>query len=399
LIKKSFPIIALAIFSTMLGMGIMAPVMPLFLTDLGATGIWLGLIGGGYHVSRAILMPFIGRWSDRTGRKLFLGIGLFVYAGVSLLYILAEDLPWLLGIRLLHGMVSGMIIPVARAWVGDITPVGQEGRWQGYFNFAFFSGSAAGPVLGGLMMDIFNTDIAFATMGVVNLIAFLAVTFFLREDKKPKTAPKPSASFRELGRNPLFQGLFLQRTGLELCYATFIFFLPIFAFEKLHMNVSSIGLLIGITLILTSLLQLYTGRLADRFDQRKLIVIGSLISFTMVCVIAYSPNIIVFTLIFFVRSLGSAIALPSSSALTVRLGRNLGMGTVISLLGLATSVGMGIGPILAGPIYDYLGGISSVFFYAGGTGIAGLLAFIILYRKDYSPDGNTGKTGNPDELV
>ena len=60
-------------------------------------------------------------------------------------------------------------------------------------------------------------------------------------------------------------------------------------------------------------------------------------------------------------------------------------------MGLTTCVGMGIGPILAGPIYDYLGGISPVFFYAGGAGIAGLLAFIILYRRSYSPDDITGK--------
>ena len=165
----------------MLGMGILAPVMPLFVNDMGAPGIWLGLIGGGYHVSRAILMPFIGRWSDRRGRKIFLGSGLILYAGISLLYIFAENLPWLLGVRLFHGLVSGMIIPVARAWVGEISPLGEEGRWQGYFNTAFFSGAAAGPILGGFLMDIFNIDVAFAAMGVMNLIAFLAVVFFLPE--------------------------------------------------------------------------------------------------------------------------------------------------------------------------------------------------------------------------
>ncbi len=382
MIKKTFPIIALAIFSTMLGMGILAPVMPLYVTDLGATGIWLGLIGGSYHISRAILLPFIGRWSDRHGRKIFLGTGLFLYAGVSLLYIFADNLSWLLGVRLLHGMVNGMIIPIARAWVGDITPVGEEGRWQGYFNTAFFSGAAAGPILGGVLMDAFNTDIAFAAMGVFNLIAFLAVTFCLHEVNKPKDTRKPPPSYGELARNKFFWGLFLQRTGLEFGYATFIFFLPIFAFNKLNMSPGLIGLLIGVTLMLTSWLQLLTGRLADHYDQRKLIVIGSVISFTVIGFIFYSPNVTVFALLLFIRSLGGALSIPSSSALTIRLGRRFGMGSVISLLGLATSVGMGIGPIIAGPIYDFMGGISSVFYYASGVGFIGLVAFVILCRKD-----------------
>jgi MFS family permease len=391
LIKKSFPIIALAIFSTMLGMGILAPVMPLFVTDLGASGIWLGLIGGGYHISRAILMPFIGRWSDRTGRKIFLGTGLFLYAGISLLYIFAENLPWLLGVRLLHGVVNGMIIPIARAWVGDITPVGEEGRWQGYFNTAFFSGAAAGPILGGILMDAFNTDVAFAAMGIFNFIAFLAVAFFLHEVIKPKNAQKPPASYKELVRNPFFWGLFLQRTGLELGYATFIFFLPIFAFNKLEMSPAFIGLLIGVTLMVTSWLQLLTGRLADHYDQRKLIIIGSVISFTVIGIIFYSPNVTVFALLLFIRSLGGALSIPSSAALTIRLGRRFGMGSVISLLGLATSVGMGIGPILAGPVYDFMGGISSVFYYAAGIGFIGLVAFVILCRKNDLQDDSISK--------
>ena len=129
-------------------------------------------------------------------------------------------------------------------------------------------------------------------------------------------------------------------------------------------------------------LQLVTGRLADRYDQRKLIIIGSIISFTIVCFISHSPNVTVFALLIIVRSLGSAISLPSSSAITVLLGRRFGMGSVISLLGLATSIGMGLGPIIAGLIYDYLGGISSVFYYAGGMGIISLLPFAMLYRKD-----------------
>ncbi len=155
MLKRVFPVIAVAVFTTMLGMGILNPIMALYAQqDLGAVGIWIGLIGGGYHVSRAVLMPLIGRWSDRKGRKIFLGVGLFLYAGISLLYIFADNLPWLFAARLLHGAVSGMIIPVARAWVADISPRGQESRWQGYFNTAFFTGSATGPFLRGGLADI-----------------------------------------------------------------------------------------------------------------------------------------------------------------------------------------------------------------------------------------------------
>ena len=77
MIKKVFPIIGLSVFSSMLGMGILHPILPIYAADMGATGIWIGLIAGAYSITRAILMPLIGRWSDRRGRKVFLGVGLF----------------------------------------------------------------------------------------------------------------------------------------------------------------------------------------------------------------------------------------------------------------------------------------------------------------------------------
>jgi MFS transporter, DHA1 family, multidrug resistance protein len=388
MMKRVFPVIAVAVFSTMLGMGILNPIMALYAKeDLGAVGIWIGLIGGGYHLSRAVLMPLIGRWSDQKGRKIFLGVGLFLYAGISVLYIFAENLPWLFTARLLHGAVSGMIIPVARAWVADISPRGQESRWQGYFNTAFFTGSATGPFLGGLLSDIWNIDAAFAAMGALNLIAFLLVMIFLRDAPERKEGKRPKLSFRALGSNRLFLALFIQRTALELSIATFIFFLPLFADGELGLSRTYIGALVGGALLLTSWLQLFTGRIADRFDKRKLIIMSNLLTFTVIALIPHASSVGVLVALIVVRSLGGAISMPSAAGLNVFLGRRYGMGSTIALLGLATSVGMGIGPIVAGPIYDFGGGITSVFYYAAGVGFVGLLGFAILSaREDLSDE-------------
>ncbi|KKK91411.1 hypothetical protein LCGC14_2713230, partial [marine sediment metagenome] len=38
------------------------------------------------------------------------------------------------------GSAAGMIIPIAHAYIGDLSPEGQEGTWMGYFYAAFFTG-------------------------------------------------------------------------------------------------------------------------------------------------------------------------------------------------------------------------------------------------------------------
>ena len=56
-IKKVFPIIAISVFSSMLGVGIIAPLLPLYAENMGATGIWIGGIFAAFSISRAIITP------------------------------------------------------------------------------------------------------------------------------------------------------------------------------------------------------------------------------------------------------------------------------------------------------------------------------------------------------
>ncbi len=178
MIKKVFPVLALCTFSTMLGSGIMLPILPLYANQFGATGIWIGVVFGGYAISRAVFMPIIGRYSDRRGRKFFISTGLFVSSLISLTYILTNNIPQLIAVRLVHGAFAGMTVPIARAWVGDVAPRGEEGKWMGYFNAAFTAGMATGPLLGGVITDYYSMESAFAVMGGVSFVAFVAATFF-----------------------------------------------------------------------------------------------------------------------------------------------------------------------------------------------------------------------------
>lgn len=271
MIKKVFPILALSIFSSMLGVGIIVPLLPLYAVNLGATGIWLGVIFGGFFASRIMLMPIIGRLSDRSGRKLFLCSGLLIYSIVSLGYIWADSVSQLTAIRLLHGAASGMIIPIAQAYIGEIAPKGEEGKWMGYFNAAFFSGFGFGPLMGGVLSDHFGMNVAFSTMGGLNLLAFLLAALFLPEIRRRKMAANPHLSFREMSTSGMVKGLFAFRLGDALGRGGFATFLPIFAAMYVGLSPSLIGALLAVNILLMSLLQVYAGSIADRFNRLALV--------------------------------------------------------------------------------------------------------------------------------
>ena len=374
-IKKVFPILALSIFSSMLGVGIISPLLPLYAEQMGATGIWIGIIFAGFSISRTIVMPIVGRLSDRSGRKLFLSIGLLGYAIISLGYIWANSVTELTLVRLIHGVASGMILPIAQAYVGDISPEGEEGTWMGYFNAAFFTGFGFGPLMGGVLTDYFGMNIAFYAMGGLNLLAFLLVIFFLPEIGQGKTLASPRASFKQMSTSSMMKGLFSFRLSFSIGRGILATFLPVFAGIYIGLSSTLIGVLLAVNILLMSLLQVYGGNIADRFNRRVLIVVGSLTNLTYLALIPLGGNFWQLLGICALGGVGGAIALPAASALTVVEGRRFGMGSTIAVFAMAFSIGMVIGPLVGGVIADFAN-INLVFYFGAAIGLVGTTLFI-----------------------
>jgi len=374
MLRKLFPLLALPIFSAMLGVGIIVPLLPLYAQSFGATGIWLGLIVASFSISRAILMPIIGRLSDRKGRKRFILIGLLTYSIISLGYIWADSIPQLILIRLIQGVAGAMIVPIAQAYVGDVSPEGEEGKWMGYFNAAFFAGFGFGPLMGGVLTDHFGMTAAFYTMGGLNLLAFVIVLLFLPEIKHPKTAVSPHLSFKEIFTSSTIKGLFSFRLAYSTGRGAFVTFLPVFAAMHMDLSPTFIGILITVNIVLLSLLLPYLGKIADRFNRRIMVILGSTISIVFLALVPLTHSFWQLLGLCILGAFGGAISIAASSALTVDEGRKFGMGFTMAVFTMAMSIGMTIGPLLSGVVADFAN-INSTFYFAAAVGLAGTSLF------------------------
>jgi len=375
MIKKVFPILALSIFSSMLGVGIVAPLLPLYAENMGATGVWIGIIFAGFSISRTIFMPIAGWLSDRWGRKLFLVIGLLSFAITSLGYIWADNVSQLTLVRLINGATAGMILPIAQAYIGDISPEGEEGKWMGYFNATFFTGFGFGPLIGGTLTDHFGMNMAFFTMGGLNLLAFLVVTLFLPDARQRKMTTSLRPSFREMSASNMMRGLFSFRLAFSLGRGSFAAFLPIFAGIYLGLSPTLIGVLLAVNILLMSLLQIYSGRIADRLNRRVMVVIGGLINLAFLALIPSGSNFWQLLGICAIGSLGGAISMPAASALVVEEGKRFGMGSTMAMFGMAFSMGMAVGPLLGGVLVDSVS-VYSVFYFGASMLLLGTGLFI-----------------------
>ncbi len=361
----------------MLGAGIISPLLPLYAENLGATGIWIGLIFAGFSISRAIVMPFIGRLSDRHGRKQLISIGLLSYAIISLGFIWANSVSQLTMVRLVQGIAAGMIIPIAQAYVGDIAPDGEEGKWMGYFNAALFTGFGLGPLIGGALTEHFGMNAAFYAMSALNVVAFLIAILFLPEIRERRMASQ--LSFREMGASSIIKGLFSFRMTNALGWGALLAFLPIFAATSLSLSPFLIGTLLAVCILLMASLQVYFGKIADRFNRRVLVIIGGLVSLTFIALIPMTHSFWPLLGLCALAGFGGAISIPAASALMVEEGKKFGMGSTMAIFNVAMSIGLLIGSIGGGMIADWIN-MSSVFYFAAGMGLVGTSLFVWFTR-------------------
>jgi DHA1 family multidrug resistance protein-like MFS transporter len=378
--KTLFVTLFLAVFSVTLGVGLVVPLLPVYAYELGATGLYIGFIFGAFSLSRTIFLPYFGHLSDLKGRKPFLTIGLLAYFLVSIAYVLSEDVHFFILIRFFQGIASAMILPVAQAYVGEITPEHKEGFMMGLFNVSLYAGLSIGPIVGGMVKDTYGMQSSFLSMGLISLLGFLLCLTFLppRSQENLLKRSKPPLRYRTLIRNKFVGALFIFRFTYTACIGLVWAFLPLFAHAEFRMSSSAIGILVMLGVLTSGLLQTPMGFLADRVNKRALIAIGGLVTagavFSFVHVQGFW-GLFVSNVLF---GVGGGISVPAVMAMTVIIGRKTdSMGSVMAILTMGHSLGMLMGPILAGIMTDvfrltlaFMGGMVMMLM---GVGVALLL--------------------------
>lgn len=375
---RSLFVLALALFATMLGNGIVMPFMPLYAQQFGASGMVMGALFGAHSTARTFLLPLIGRGSDRHGRKTFLLGGLLFYTITSIAYLLANSLSVLFLVMALQGIATAMVQPVALAYVADLTPKGQEGAYAGYANTAFMAGVAGGPILGGVLKDLYNMQASFIALGVLSFFSLILLFLFLPESQKHehRAAARANATpWRVLLTSRPIVGVSFFRIVYALANTIIWVFVPLLASHLLPLSTTQIGSLISLNVLISTMLQPICGRLADRVNKSLLIVVGgsvsalALIGFPLV-----SHFWQLLTLNAFI-GIGFGMSYPAHIAVAVENAPGASMGAVMSVLLTVHSLAMSIAPLIFGFIVDHYA-LGSVFYSAG---LLSLLAIGVCY--------------------
>jgi DHA1 family tetracycline resistance protein-like MFS transporter len=173
------------------------PLFPQIAANVGASQFQLSFLLSAYPLAQFFASPILGSLSDRFGRRPILFISKLGSVVAYLILAFARSFPLLLLSRLIDGSTGGNI-PVARAYIADITTKENRSRGMAVIGIAFGLGFIIGPAIGGLLYQVSHTTTVPLLFGAsLSLFSSLLTWFFL-----PETVTKPVIS-SPLVINPL----------------------------------------------------------------------------------------------------------------------------------------------------------------------------------------------------
>ena len=381
--SRPFVVLYAAVFVATMGISMVSPLLPVYAERLGATGIWIGLTFSIFAVTQTIFGPFAGRLSDRFGRKPFIVAGLLLYFAAALGYLTATTYLQVLAFRALSGMGTSLIFSVSRAYIGDLVPPNHEGRWFGVFATADIIGFGVGPVVAGLVREVWGFDAVFLSMAALMASSALIVATLLprrarraREPGEPE--PATNVSFARALRDRLAFALTLNAGLVSLSFGATFSFLAV-RMEDLGIEPALIGVAFGAESVSSALAQPVVGQLVDRFDRRLLFSLGLAWSAALLFLLGVVQSLGPILLLLIGMGVGSAVSWVATSAMQVVAGRRVGMGTVLGLGSAGNGVGIVVGSVAGGVLVDAFG-IGWAFYFGAACITAGIPVFLALTR-------------------
>jgi len=375
--KDAFFTTCLSAFIVMVGVGIIAPLLPTYAEELGATGLWIGIIFSAYSLSRLIFLPLAGRLSDRYGRKRTITAGLAFYTIISIFYILSKTPAELSIVRLIHGVTSAMIIPVAMAYAAEISPEGREGEFMGSFSRCLFLGMAFGPLIGGVVSDAIGIRFTFLILSLLGLLTLILALLTFPSKTVIKRSKRPVLSSIN---NPVLKIAFIFRFFNSMGRGSIISFLPIYlgiaGFSKFL-----IGFLISINLFVSAIIQPSSGKLSDKTGVLYPITISSIAGAFLLFLLPRTQELYLLATLSVLLGVASSLSIPALGAIIAVEGKSQGgMGELMGILSASKSLGRIAGPIVSGIVYDVFGsGITGVQMVFTVSALLTLFAAIVFW--------------------
>ncbi len=353
--KITLGLLLMNLFIAFLGIGLVIPVLPTLMNELGINGTTVGYLTAAFAFAQLIVSPFAGKAVDKIGRKIMIVLGLFIFGLSELLFGLGKEIEMLFLSRILGGVSAAFIMPAVTAFIADITTLDTRPKALGYMSAAISTGFIVGPGIGGFLAE-FGTRVPFFFAGALGTIGAILTIICLSEPDRHAEESFESSSEGKNGFGRMFEPkyfiafilIFIASLGL----AAFESFFSLFVDHKFKFTPSDIAIVITGGAIIGAITQVILfDKLTRIWGEIKLIRYSLFLSGVLVYLMTVVQSYFAILLVTFIVFVGFDLFRP---AVTNYLSKNAGneQGFVGGMNSMFTSLANISGPILGGILFD-----------------------------------------------
>jgi MFS transporter, DHA1 family, solute carrier family 18 (vesicular amine transporter), member 1/2 len=348
-------VVGLALFTDTAVYAMLPPLLPEYARLHGLSQTRLGLLFGCYAAALLLAALPLGTWADRRGRRgPFLG-GLIGFGAATILFAFAGSFPLLLVARVLQGIAAAATWVAGLAMLADHYPAGQRGKAMSTVFACANVGLLLGPTFSGWMVRLWSIRAAFLfAAGLAVLDALVRVTL-LPPDPPAKPSGTGYLGLLRDGTVRRFAGAMVMGSALG---AVLEAVLPLHLSRHLGMDSVAIGLAFTLAALASTFTSPLVGHWTDRAGAAPPLRLGLVLATALLAVAVFIPSRTgVYAYMLVMGGTCSLLMSPTGPALAGHVEGKGGtdFGSVFSLLNIAFSLGLMLGPILGSALTDLVG--------------------------------------------
>jgi MFS family permease len=357
------PVLLLLVFLSLVGWGVVIPLMPFLATAFEAEAWQVTLMFSAYSAGQFVGELYWGRLSDRIGRKPVLLITV-IASGLGYLALAYSPGIWIaIGVRLAAGFFSGNISAI-QGYIVDVTPPEKLAGRLGLIGSVFGIGFVVGPALGGLMAHPdqgvagFRPPLILAAglcaVAVVGLLAFVRES--RRNGGATGRARNPFAALGEALRHPILASAFGVTAMGFFASSAMWSVLGLWAYATFGWGPRDVGLVMACTGVASAGAQgLLSGMAVRRLGIGRTIVFGLLSASTCLFLMAAAPWGWLAAVLLTASVVGHALWQPAATTIVSQATDPDRQGAVLGAAGAAGALSRVAGPVAGGALFTAIG--------------------------------------------
>ncbi len=390
-VKKELVIVIAILGFGSLAMSILQPILPLYLTDIGVNPEILGLMFSVAMLGMVFGESSAGWLADKIGLAFPLSIGTFVCGPIVLGFILTQDVPIIFTIFFLWGVIRSTIWGPGRGYVAANAPPLKKATFMAIFTAILAASRSLGALPSGFIVDNWGYNWVFFISCGISLMSGILVIAGLRKSRmvEPEVltvTPSPTDELhtgQRFSYGPvIYQSIvaFLNCIGWGISLA----FLPLLATQVMEMSATQVGVLFTIQGIISMVLSIPMGMLADRRGRKVFMILGLLVAGLAMAGIAYAQSFSWLIICGSISALGWAMFGPAAVALLSDSVPLKWQGTAMGVYGaVGENTGIIAGSALGGFIWSAWGPRVTFLFGTVAAVLAAVVCFTLVGERSF----------------